>query len=173
MSAGDLLREERNTPGSNLGEMIETHIRNGTIVPVAVTCGLLEKAMKKHVADRAAAGDTNFSSGKFLIDGFPRNQDNLEGWQREMDAKVNFKFVLFFDCSDDVCVRRCLDRGAAGSGRSDDNEESLRKRMKTFENDTLPIVNYYRSMSKVKSVDAAREPDEVYEDVRKIFSNLN
>jgi UMP-CMP kinase len=35
LSAGDCLREERNTPGSKVGEMIETHIRNGTIVPVS------------------------------------------------------------------------------------------------------------------------------------------
>jgi len=43
LSAGDLLREERNTPGSKCGELIESHIRNGTIVPVEITCSLLEK----------------------------------------------------------------------------------------------------------------------------------
>lgn len=39
-------------------------------------------------------------SGKmdFLIDGFPRNQNNLEGWNKEMGEKVNLKFVLFFNC---------------------------------------------------------------------------
>lgn len=41
LSAGDLLREERNTPGSEYGELIENHIRNGTIVPVEITCSLL------------------------------------------------------------------------------------------------------------------------------------
>lgn len=39
---------------------------------------------------------------KFLIDGFPRNKDNLDGWQREMGDKTNVKFVLFFDCSQEV-----------------------------------------------------------------------
>ena len=43
LSAGDLLREERNTPGSAFGELIENHIRNGTIVPVEITCSLLAK----------------------------------------------------------------------------------------------------------------------------------
>ena len=42
------------------------------------------------------------SATRFLIDGFPRNQDNLEGWEREMADKVNLQFVLFFDCSEDV-----------------------------------------------------------------------
>ena len=39
---------------------------------------------------------------KFLIDGFPRNRDNLDGWQRQMVDKVDVKFVLFFDCPEDV-----------------------------------------------------------------------
>ena len=39
---------------------------------------------------------------KFLIDGFPRNKDNLDGWQKEMGDKTNVKFVLFFDCSQEV-----------------------------------------------------------------------
>lgn len=38
----------------------------------------------------------------FLIDGFPRNEDNLQGWNKVMDGKADVKFVLFFDCSDEV-----------------------------------------------------------------------
>merc|ERR1712059_246108 len=93
LSAGDLLRAERAAPGSEFGELIEGHLVNGTIVPVEITCSLLERAM------------TESEKNNFLIDGFPRNVNNLEGW-----------------------TARCLSRGAAGSGRSDDNEESLKKR---------------------------------------------
>lgn len=39
---------------------------------------------------------------RFLIDGFPRNQDNLQGWNTVMDGKADVKFVLFFDCSNEV-----------------------------------------------------------------------
>lgn len=49
LSAGDLLREERTREGSQYGEMIETRIREGKIVPVAVTCSLLENAMNLHI----------------------------------------------------------------------------------------------------------------------------
>lgn len=45
LSAGDLLRAERNRPGSDLAEMIEKYIEAGRIIPVAVTCSLLERAM--------------------------------------------------------------------------------------------------------------------------------
>lgn len=90
LSAGDLLRAERNRPGSKLGEEIETHIKNGTIVPVEITCSLLENAMVE-------SGKTNV-----LIDGFPRNKDNLDGWNKQMGEKANVKAVLFFECSNDV-----------------------------------------------------------------------
>lgn len=43
LSAGELLREERQRPGSQFGEEIETHIKNGTIVPVQITCSLLKR----------------------------------------------------------------------------------------------------------------------------------
>ena len=39
---------------------------------------------------------------KFLIDGFPRNKDNLDGWNKMMTGKVNVMGVLFFDCPEDV-----------------------------------------------------------------------
>ncbi|CAG2123289.1 unnamed protein product [Medioppia subpectinata] len=176
MSAGDLLRAERNTEGSQFGELIETHIRNGTIVPVEITCKLLENAMQKSSSAQhnGGAGDQP-SDGrvcKFLIDGFPRSQNNLDGWQTEMKHKVDLKFVLFFDCPRDVCVERCLKRGEAGSGRSDDNAESLNKRINTYLTDTLPIIEYYGHSSLVRKVNANLPPDQVFENVRQIFDAL-
>ncbi|KAK5975611.1 UMP-CMP kinase [Trichostrongylus colubriformis] len=76
LSAGDLLRAERQRQGSQFGQLIEHHITNGTIVPVEITCKLLENAMD-------AAGDAR----GFLVDGFPRNQNNLEGWEQQMKGK--------------------------------------------------------------------------------------
>lgn len=43
LSAGELLREEQARPGSEFGALIDGHMRNGTIVPVEITCGLLER----------------------------------------------------------------------------------------------------------------------------------
>ena len=97
MSAGDLLRAERNTEGSKYGELIEHHIRNGTIVPVEITCKLIENAMNATQVN--GSGDRLISKGKFLIDGFPRNRNNLDGWQNQMQDKVDLKFVLFLRLS--------------------------------------------------------------------------
>lgn len=156
LSAGDLLREERVKPGSQYGELIETYIKEGKIVPVEITCSLLERAMN--------------DSGKqnFLIDGFPRNEDNLQGWNTQMAGKVNLRFIVFFDCPLDICSDRILKRGAT-SGRVDDNVESLRKRFNTYSNETKPIIDYYEKQGLVRKVDATRAPEYVYSDVEKLF----
>ncbi|CAB3404058.1 unnamed protein product [Caenorhabditis bovis] len=158
LSAGDLLRAERERPGSEFGSLIEEHIRNGTIVPVEITCKLLENAM-------IASGDVK----GFLIDGFPRNQDNLQGWNREMHGKVNEQFVLFLSCPVDICISRCLNRG---QGRTDDNEESLKKRVETYNNQTFPIIDHFAKLGMVREVPSQRPVDEVYADVVKMNSGF-
>lgn len=190
LSAGDLLRAERNSPGSQYGEMIERHIREGRIVPVEVTCSLLEKAMIEHCGVLASsANDTATSTtattkannvgdsdkaveavrGKFLIDGFPRNEDNLQGWTRQMADKVELMFVLFMDCPLEVCLKRCLERGLQGSNRSDDNEESIRKRLTTYMQDTMPTIEHYRKLDLVRTIDGTKSPEEVFSDIKKLF----
>jgi len=159
LSAGDLLRAERMRPGSKVGEEIENHIRKGTIVPVEVTCTLLENAMKE-------SGKENF-----LIDGFPRNKDNLDGWNRQMGDKTEVKGVLFFECSEKICVDRCLERGKQ-SGRSDDNEETLSKRIKTYNESTVPIIMHFDKLDMVKRIDAAKTEEEVFAEVQKKMEEL-
>lgn len=159
LSAGDLLREERQRTGSQFGEEIDTHIKNGTIVPVQITCSLLKRAMESSGKDR------------FLIDGFPRNQDNLDGWNKEMSDVATVIRVLFFNCPEQVCVERCLSRGKT-SGRTDDNEESLKKRIKTYNDSTMLIIEHYRKLDLVSEINAGNSPDAVFEDVKKVLNGL-
>ncbi|VDN01913.1 unnamed protein product [Thelazia callipaeda] len=150
LSAGELLRQEIKREGSQYGQLIETHIRNGTIVPVEITCKLIENvgpAMSKSHLSKA-----------FLIDGFPRNENNVKGWERELQQKTKILFVLYLHCPDEVCVERCLNRN---EGRSDDNKESLRKRIATYHTQTLPIIEYYRAQNLVRQVSATASEEEV------------
>jgi UMP-CMP kinase len=78
------------------------------------------------------------------------------------NAKVLNKIILEFKkWILQVCVNRCLHRGAAGSGRSDDNPDSLKKRFQTYMNDTMSVIQYYEGKNLVKKVDAGGTPDEV------------
>uniref|UniRef100_A0A2K6L005 Cytidine/uridine monophosphate kinase 1 n=1 Tax=Rhinopithecus bieti TaxID=61621 RepID=A0A2K6L005_RHIBE len=94
LSAGELLRDERKNPDSQYGELIEKYIKEGKIVPVEITISLLKREMDQTMAASA-------QKNKFLIDGFPRNQDNLQGWNKTMDGKADVSFVLFFDCNNE------------------------------------------------------------------------
>ncbi|CAK8675897.1 unnamed protein product [Clavelina lepadiformis] len=158
LSAGDLLRQERNDPASEVGQLIHNYIKEGKIVPVEITCGLIEKAMVKS------------GKSKFLIDGFPRNHDNLSGWNEQMGEKAEVAFVLFVECPEEVCTERILKRGQS-SGRTDDNIESLRKRFNTYTKETVPIVRHYDQLEKVRKINGGtgRTPDEVFEDVKQMF----
>ncbi|XP_050542131.1 UMP-CMP kinase [Daktulosphaira vitifoliae] len=160
LSAGDLLRAERNKPDSKYGELIDTHIKNGTIVPVEVTCKLIQNAMEASTANR------------FLIDGFPRNKDNMTGWTRTIGDQVELLFVLFLDCPEEICIERCMKRGAAGSGRADDNLESLKKRIVTFVNDSMPIIEHFKEKNLVKKVEAGKNAADVWVEICKLFKDL-
>lgn len=160
ISAGDLLREERSKPNSEFGELIDEHIKNGTIVPVEITCKLLERAMF------ASKEDT------FLIDGFPRNEDNLTGWLKELSDKTQLLFVLVLDCPVDTCTNRCLSRGAGGSGRADDNIESIKKRIIVYQKETMPVIEFYTQKNLVRVVDSTRSPEDVHEEVKKLIEEI-
>ncbi|XP_047419370.1 UMP-CMP kinase-like [Sciurus carolinensis] len=161
LSAGELLCDERKNPDSQYVELIEKYIKDGKIVPVEITISLLKREMDQTMA-------ANAEKNKFLIDGFPRNQDNLQGWNKTVDGKADVSFVLFFDCNNEICIERCLERGKS-SGRSDDNRESLEKRIQTYLQSTKPIIHLYEEVGKVKKIDASKSVDEVFDEVVKIF----
>ncbi|OQO13107.1 Uridylate kinase [Cryoendolithus antarcticus] len=157
LSAGDLLREEQDRPGSEFGDMIKSYIKEGQIVPMEVTIQLLENAMLATIEEK--------EQRKFLIDGFPRKMDQALAFEEKV---VPSKFTLFFDCPEDAMRQRLLKRGET-SGRSDDNEESIKKRFKTFVETSMPVVEMFEKDGRVVKIDATNGPEEVYADVVKQF----
>jgi len=156
LSAGDLLREERQREGSQYGELINNYIKEGKIVPAKITIALLENAMAKSPSKR------------FLIDGFPRKMDQAKKFEKTV---CKGKFVLFFDCPESVMLERLLKRGKT-SGRVDDNIESIKKRFVTFKETSYPVVEYFEKQNKVKRVSCVNSPQKVYAETKAIFKEL-
>jgi UMP-CMP kinase len=77
----------------------------------------------------------------------------------------NVAFVLVFDCPEAVMETRLLKRGET-SGRQDDNIESIRKRFRTFQNETVGVIDYYQKQSKVVRVDGTAPVDVVWKGMR-------
>ncbi|KAK2860829.1 hypothetical protein Q7C36_004995 [Tachysurus vachellii] len=160
LSAGELLREERRRTDSEFSQIIDRCFKRGEFAPVEITITLLRRAMEETMK-------TDENKFRFLIDGFPPNEDNLQGWMKVMD-KADVKFVLFFDCSTEVCIHRCLERGKSG-GRDDDNKESLERRIQTYLQSTRPIIDQYEKQGKVRRIDTSRSTDEVFTQVKSVF----
>ncbi|KAI8591775.1 adenylate kinase-domain-containing protein [Geranomyces variabilis] len=153
LSSGDLLRAEIEN-GSPIGKKVEGIMQEGKMVPQALIMGLLRTAMEK-------SGDTP----GFLIDGFPRAMSQAEEFEKKIGP---CRTVLFFTCSLSTLESRLIERGKT-SGRVDDNIETIRKRFKTFMDESLPVVEAYKKSGKVVEVASERSVDEVYADARKIF----
>ena len=150
LSAGDLLRAEQNREGSEVGQLIKSFIKEGKIVPSYVTLKLLENAMQESI--------TQNKNKRFLIDGFPRQMDQAEAFDRDI---CQSRFILFLDCPESTMEQRLLKR-AETSGRADDNVDSIRKRFNTFVTTSMPVVDYYKQQNKVVQVDCTAPVDDVY-----------
>ena len=158
LSAGDLLRAEQVREGSEYGELIRHHIREGTIVPMEVTVALLSNAMAAILEENSS----KTTPARFLIDGFPRQIDQAHFFEETVCVS---KLVLFLVCPEEVMLGRLLKRGET-SGRDDDNIESIRKRFRTFEQTSMPVVREFEEKGKVISVQATGSKEEVYERIQ-------
>lgn len=155
LSAGELLRAERRS-GSADGDLIEQYIVEGRIVPAEITVALLRRAMVEN----------GWSTKHFLIDGFPRNADNYSTWFNIMtDAQV--ERLLHIVVPDEVLIKRIMGRNES---RSDDNPESLQKRLVTYHEQTLSILQNFEGDGKLRTVDGDASIDEVH---AKVLEALN
>lgn len=170
LSAGDLLREEQDREGSEYGELIKSYIRDGKIVPQEVTVALLRNAMKKAIVKRLEEDpEAHAREGpvRFLIDGFPRQMDQALKFEDEVSVS---RFVLYFECPEEVMLKRLLKRGET-SGRSDDNIESIKKRFRTFVETSMPVVEYFDKSGKVYKISCEQPVDVVYSQVKTVLQD--
>ena len=99
---------------------------------------------------------------KVLLDGFPRNQENIDEWNKQMKDVCEVNAVLYFDCTEEEMKKRML---ARNEGRSDDNEETIKKRVENFIKDTKPLLEIYEKLGKLIRIDAMKGKDEIFEEV--------
>ncbi|XP_075247042.1 UMP-CMP kinase-like [Convolutriloba macropyga] len=166
LSAGELLKEKIKENDDNSCEMIENYIKEGKIVPAQIILPLLQKAIENQLN-----GVNSSERILILIDGFPRNKDNYDGWNEEMEKVAKVHGVLFFNVTDDVSTDRCLARGAGGSARTDDNVESIKMRLKTYK-DAATVIEQYRQQDLVFEFKGEATVDEIFAQVRDVVVSV-
>lgn len=152
LSTGELLRAERKKGGAT-ADRIEEALVAGKLVPNEIVVTLLKETME---AITRTTGKNNF-----LLDGFPRSLNNLDGWYDVFGRDAELPKMLYFECPYPVLEKRILGR-AKYTGRSDDNVESLKQRFDTFKTETLPTVELFRSQHKCVEIDTSLGRQAVY-----------
>lgn len=156
LSSGDLLREEV-ASGTERGKQLVEIMQRGELVSLEVVLDLLKEAMLSKLA----------SSKGFLIDGYPR--EVAQGIQFEEEISP-CTMVIYFDVSDLVMMDRLKNRGLT-SGRVDDNEETIRKRLETFHNHSLPVVEHYGA--KCIKISGENDPEEIFLKVSEALQTIS
>ncbi|CAA9986286.1 UMP-CMP kinase, putative [Plasmodium knowlesi strain H] len=108
---------------------------------------------------------------KFIIDGFPRNYDNFDGWMNIIGNYAYVHLCLFLYCDEDTMIKRCMNRGLM-CGRVDDNMDTLRKRFETHKNGCMPIINIFLNENKCIFINANKNIEEVWNDIQYVFTNM-
>ena len=141
LSTGDLLRKE-SCKETSLGIQIKNTINDGKLVSNETTIELIKQFI-----------DENKNNKKgFLFDGFPRNKKQAELLDHLM-VSINEKIlcVILLNVNEDVLKERIMNRSTT-EGRSDDNLETLSKRLHTYSSETEPLIEYYSSQNLVRKV---------------------
>ncbi len=160
LATGDLLRDHvaRDT---ELGRAAKEHMDSGGLVPDDLVISMVNEAL----------GGSQ-PREDFLLDGFPRTLPQAKGayaWGRNKNR--TFDAVIMLDVPEDELVRRLVERGR-DSGRSDDTEDVIRNRLKIYEENTAPLVDFYEERGILLRIDGLGTVDEVTERVEEGLARL-
>ena len=152
-STGDLLRQYVKDKKDGY-EDIDNQMKEGKLISSAT----LMKVLKEYVMSS--------TNKKILVDGYPRNQENIDEWEKQMKDLVEVKGALYIEVSNEEMTKRLLGRN---EGRADDNEETIKKRLTTFERQTKPIVSYFEKKGNLIKIDGMKTVDEISKDIADKF----
>jgi adenylate kinase len=154
ISTGDLLRDEvsRHTA---LGMEARKYMDQGLLVPDEVVIGMISSKIDETPEARG-----------FIFDGFPRTRAQAEALDKLLEFKnTEIHLVLAMEVPEKELIKRLVGRGQV-SGRSDDNEEVITKRIKEYHNKTEQVASHYHAQGKLERI----KGDGNIEDIFKLLS---
>lgn len=150
ISTGDVLRGEIKA-GSELGKLAERYIKEGQLVPDNVVIDMLAGVLDQQSADVKGV----------IFDGFPRTiaqGEALDLMLQNRGEKVTA--VISLEVDEEELVSRLLKRGEE-SGRSDDNEETIKARLQVYKNQTSPLKDHYQKQNKLHTIHGMGSVEEI------------
>lgn len=161
LSTGDLLRAEI-AKQSELGQKIDAIISKGNLLPDDMMITLLEQ----HIASLP-----EHTKG-IIFDGFPRTENQaieLESLMKRSGDETAVLIDLHVD--EKETIQRLINRGKT-SGRSDDNEDTIRKRLVVYHKQTEPVADFYRNLNKYQRVDGMGTIGDIFQRIDEILKEI-
>ena len=152
LSTGDMLREAVSS-GSEVGKQAMQIMEDGGLVSDEIVISII----KEKIASK------DCTKG-FILDGFPRTINQAEGLDLILENSQKIQFVLSIKVDEDNILKRLLERG-----RSDDKPEIIKKRFRTYNAQTEPLISFYEKRKVLFSIDGMQKIDKVYEDIKKVL----
>jgi len=143
ISTGQILRQAVAAQKLSNWENVQKRMNEGKSIDSDIVLKLLRDAIdrqkEKHI----------------VMDGFPINEENFEAWN--MNIKEKLDAIFYFEITEDEMKKRLLKRNE----RDDDNEISVRERIRTFNYETKPLIEYFRNKGKVTIFDGMKTKEEL------------
>lgn len=153
ISTGDVLRAEIKN-GTELGKTAKGYIDQGQLIPDSLMVDIL-----------AAKFDSFVDSKGVIFDGFPRTIPQAEALKQMLKERgQEVSVMLDLEVPEDELMTRLIKRGQM-SGRADDNEETIKKRLVVYHSQTSPLIDWYKQDGKYQHIDGLGELDRIFADI--------
>lgn len=161
ISTGDLLRKEIST-NTQLGALAKSHMDKGELVPDDVIIGMIDSYLDK-------MGDVN----GVIFDGFPRTVAQAQALKDLLASyKTSVAVCLNLEVPNDELMTRLIERGKT-SGRSDDNEETIKARLDVYDKQTKPVLEFYKKEGVAVNIKGVGSIDAIFADIADAVDSKN
>jgi adenylate kinase len=160
ISTGDVLRKEVKEQ-TELGKTAKKYIDNGQLIPDALMIDIL-----------AATYDAFGKVEGVIFDGFPRTIAQAEALKQMLQKRGGeVSAMLDLEVPEDELMKRLINRGKE-TGRSDDNETTIKKRLDVYHNQTAPLIDWYKADGKYNHIKGLGAMDAIFADVCAVIDNI-
>ena len=157
ISTGDMLRDEVNSQ-SELGKSAKSIMDRGDLISDNIIMAMIEK--------RIQMSDCN---NGFILDGFPRTLKQAVELDLLLDnLKIKIEKVIEILVDENLLLERINKRASENENmRNDDNSLILKNRIKVYKKDTVPVIEYYRNLNRLSSIDGMQSIEKVFQGILK------
>ena len=159
ISTGDMLRDEVNS-GSSLGKTAKLVMDRGDLVSDDIIMSIIEERIQKPDCQKG-----------FILDGFPRTLNQAIALDNMLENRnINIDHIIEISVDENLLIERIKQRASEDDiVRNDDNPDVLKNRIVIYKNDTMPVLDYYRKLERLKTVDGMQSIEKVSKNIKKLF----